>query len=280
MSERLSRLRRRIALASAAAVALCAAACLAALFVTSSASALDAQRKVLEEVSNAPFEGSDGETGDVPYLAPGAPTWVRALVDAGGDVTAVQASDGGGAYGTGDLAELVALRDDRGSSPFPWGGRTWVALWQPDGAQEGSLVIAAGADGTPAVSDAEASGSRVYTFLDVSEAIASVRALGLGCLAACGAIFLATLAVAWAAAGRALRPVAEAEERERAFVCAASHDLVTPLMAVTANCDVLEAEAPGRADLSPWISNIRAAADEMASRIAEMLARMGRGQAR
>ena len=72
----------------------------------------------------------------------------------------------------------------------------------------------------------------------------------------------------------------EAEERERAFVCAASHDLVTPLMAVTANCDVLEAEAPDRADLTPWLSNIRAAADEMASRIAEMLARMGRGQAR
>ena len=35
----------------------------------------------------------------------------------------------------------------------------------------------------------------------------------------------------------------EAEARECAFVCTASHDLVTPLMAVTANCDVLEAEA-------------------------------------
>lgn len=55
----------------------------------------------------------------------------------------------------------------------------------------------------------------------------------------------------------------------------ASHDLVTPLMAMTANCDVLEAEASGRAGLSPRISNIRAAADEMASRIAEMLARVG-----
>lgn len=59
-------------------------------------------------------------------------------------------------------------------------------------------------------------------------------------------MFLAALAVAWAAAGRALRPVAEAEARERAFVCTASHGLVTPLMAVTANCDVLEAEAPIR----------------------------------
>ena len=47
-----------------------------------------------------------------------------------------------------------------------------------------------------------------------------------------------------------MRPVAEAEARERAFICTASHDLVTPLMAVTANCDVLEAEASDQAGLA------------------------------
>ena len=56
--------------------------------------------------------------------------------------------------------------------------------------------------------------------------------------------------MAWAATGHALQPVAEAEARERAFVCTASHDLVTPLMAVTANCDVLEAEASDQAGLA------------------------------
>ena len=62
-----------------------------------------------------------------------------------------------------------------------------------------------------------------------------------------------------------MRPVAEAEARERAFVCTASHDLVTPLMAVTANCDVLEAEASDQAGLASWVANIRPAADEMAT---------------
>ena len=81
--------------------------------------------------------------------------------------------------------------------------------------------------------------------------------------------------MAWAAAGRALRPVAEAEARERAFICTASHDLVIPLMAVTANCDVLEAEASDQAGLASWVANIRAAADEMATRIADMLMHMG-----
>lgn len=80
--------------------------------------------------------------------------------------------------------------------------------------------------------------------------------------------------MAWEAAGRALRPVAEAEARERAFVCAASHDLVTLLMAVTANCDVLEAEASDQAGLASWVANICAAAGEMATRIADMLMHM------
>lgn len=83
------------------------------------------------------------------------------------------------------------------------------------------------------------------------------------------------LIVAWTAAGRALRPVAEAEARECAFVCTVSHDLVTPLMAVTANCDVLGAEASDQAGLASWVANIREAADEMASRIADMLMHVG-----
>ena len=71
-----------------------------------------------------------------------------------------------------------------------------------------------------------------------------------------------------------MRPVAEAEARECAFVCTASHGLVTPLMAVTANCDVPEAEASDQAGLASWVAIIRAAADEMATRIADTLMHM------
>ena len=60
-----------------------------------------------------------------------------------------------------------------------------------------------------------------------------------------------------------------------AFICTASHDLVTPLMAVTANCNVLEAEASDQAGLASWVANIRATVDEMATRIADMLMQMG-----
>ena len=81
--------------------------------------------------------------------------------------------------------------------------------------------------------------------------------------------------MAWSATGRAMGPRAEAGARERAFICTASHDLVIPLMAVTANCDVLEAEASDQAGLASRVANIRAAADEMATRIADMLMHMG-----
>lgn len=47
-------------------------------------------------------------------------------------------------------------------------------------------------------------------------------------------------------------------------------------MAVTANCDVLEEEVGDDPALTPWIGNMRAAADDMAVRIADMLAGLDR----
>ena len=51
--------------------------------------------------------------------------------------------------------------------------------------------------------------------------------------------------------------------------------LLTLISTLFANCDVLEAEAFDQAGLASWVANIRAAADEMATRIAGMLMHMG-----
>lgn len=277
MSEHLERLHHRISLASALAVAMCAAACLAVFWASASASGFKAERKTLEEVSNAPFVETDTDAGAMRIIS-GAPLWVRALVDGEGTVAPVEASGVQGAsFDADDLAELVDLRDEWGSKPFAWGGRTWIGLWQPTGVQEGALIVPADGEGIERIDRERGTERRVYTFLDVSARLSSIRSFGLGCVAVCSATFLAALAVSWIAVGRAVRPVAEAEAREREFVCAASHDLVTPLMAVTANCDVLEAEVQDESSLAPWIANIRSATDEMALRIADMLAGMRRG---
>lgn len=274
MPNHLRSLRRRIALAVALAVVACVAACLTVLWTVSSTADLASARRVLEDISNAPLATSDVDGDAAPYIMVGLPAWARAHVAADGSVEVVDVSNGSISLDSDDLAALVDLREEWRSEPFSWNGRVWIALWQPVGTQKGALIVSADGGDAATVPDEGISEARIYSFLDVSACVASARTLGIGCAAACAAVFVLTLVVGWVAAGHALRPVAEAEERERTFVCAASHDLVTPLMAVTANCDVLEAETPDRADLAPWIANIRAASDEMAARIAEMLSRL------
>ena len=98
---------------------------------------------------------------------------------------------------------------------------------------------------------------------------------------------LCATAVAAFATTRSLRPVRETRERERKFVLSASHELKTPLMAITSACDVLEAEAAISSDVSGdlsigdasvgvdspsrWLGIIREASDEMARSISDML---------
>ena len=98
---------------------------------------------------------------------------------------------------------------------------------------------------------------------------------------------LGATAVVALAVTRALRPVAESRERGREFVLSASHELKTPLMAITSACDVLEAEvarsavsrdetaAYGTCDLADglarWIVVSREATDEMARSVSSML---------
>lgn len=256
--------------------------CLAMLWWLTASSELARKRSTLEELSRLPPADAVG-TGDATlHLGPGIPTWARVTVDDGGEVLGVDVSSPDDfCLKVADAQALVELRDACATDPFAWGGRTWIALWQPVGAEDDAIVVSADGEVMPsegAVDGAgEASGvGRLYVFLDISDYVEQIVGLGAACLAAAAAVLAASLAIGWFAAGMALLPVAQAEARQREFVCAASHDLKTPLMAVTANCDVLEAEAGGDPALTPWIGNMRAAADDMAGRIADMLAGLDR----
>ncbi|MDM8275310.1 sensor histidine kinase [Enorma phocaeensis] len=256
--------------------------CLAMLWWSTASSELARKRSTLEELSRLPPADAVG-TGDATlHLGPGIPTWARVTVDDGREVLGVDVSSPDDfCLKVADAQALVELRDACATDPFAWGGRTWIALWQPVGTEDDAIVVSADGEVKPsegAVDGAgEASGGgRLYVFLDISDYVEQIVGLGAACLAAAAAVLAASLAIGWFAAGMALLPVAQAEARQREFVCAASHDLKTPLMAVTANCDVLEAEAGGDPALMPWIGNIRAAADDMAGRIADMLTGLDR----
>lgn len=284
--------RRRIVVVSAALIALCTAACMALLATPLIDADMTARRHMLEEFSNQPFDidrtAADSEADGTSGLVVTGPdiSWCRVAVDESGEAGAVEC---GGAAAVDRLSEsvatqLVSLRDEVGSQPFSFDGRKWIGLWQPLGAQNGAVTVS---NGSVAAVETAPSGIRVYTFLDVTPHGDYAASLILRCIASGAVIVLCATAVAAFATTRSLRLVMEARKRERGFVLSASHELITPLMAITSACDVLEAETAISSDvsddlsigdssvgvdsLSRWLGIIREASDEMARSISDML---------
>lgn len=292
MSRDLAVFRRRIVVVSAVLVALCTAACMTLLAVPLINADMTMRRHMLEEFSNQPFDveraGAGIEAhGTSGLIVAGADiSWCRVAVDESDKMLAVEC---GGAAAVDRLSEsgatqLVRLRDEVGSQPFSFDGRRWIGLWQPLGAQDGAVTVS---NGNVAAVEAAPTEMRVYTFLDVTAHGEYAASLILRCIFSGVVIVLCTTVVAAFATTRALRPVMEARERERGFVIFASHELKTPLMAITSACDVLEAETAFSSDVSGdlsigdgsggvsrpsrWIGVIREASDEMARSISDML---------
>lgn len=292
MPRDLAAFRRRIVVVSAVLIALCTAACMMLLAVPLIRADMTARRYMLEEFSNQPFDierdgagiGADGTSGLV-VTGPDI-SWCRVAVDESGKVLAVEC---GGAAAVDRLSEsgatqLVRLRDGAGSQPFSFDGRRWIGLWQPLGAQDGAVTVS---NGSVAAVEAAPTEMRVYTFLDVTPHGEYAASLILRCISSGAVIVLCATAVAAFATARALRPVMEARERERGFVLFVSHELKTPLMAITSACDLLETETAISSDVSDdlsigdssvgldspsrWIGVIREASDEMARSISDML---------
>ncbi len=296
MPRDLAAFRRRIVVVSAVLIALCTAACMTLLAVPLIRADMTARRHMLEEFSNQPFgidrTAADSEadgTSDLVVTGPDI-SWSRVAVDESGE--AVEVECGGAAaidrLSESGAAQLVRLRDEAGSQPFSFDGRRWIGLWQTLGAQDGAVTVS---NGSVAAVETAPTEMRVYTFLDVTPHGEYAASLILRCISSGAVIVLCATAVAAFATTRALRPVMEARKRERRFVLSASHELKTPLMAITSACDVLEAETGISAavceDLPPsegegdedgparWIAVIREATDEMAQRVSSMLRDMG-----
>lgn len=292
MPRDLAAFRRRIVVVSAVLIALCTAACMTLLAVPLIRADMTARRHMLEEFSNQPFDidrtAADSEadgTSDLVVTGPDI-SWSRVAVDESDKIVAVER--GGTAAGDrlseSGATQLMRLRDEVGSQPFSYDGRKWIGLWQPLGAQNGAVTVS---NGSVAAVEAAPAGVRAYTFLDVTPHGEYVASIVFRCIFSGVVIVLCATVVAAFATTRALRPVMEARDREKGFVTSASHELKTPLMAITSACDVLEAEAAIPADalgdsttsddsgatnsFSRWVGVIREASDEMARSISDML---------
>ena len=87
-------------------------------------------------------------------------------------------------------------------------------------------------------------------------------------LPALGAAGLTALGlIAWALAGRAVRPIEQSLARQTAFIAAASHELRSPLAVISANAQQL----PDSPENAPCADAIRAEAGRMGRLVGDLL---------
>ena len=106
--------------------------------------------------------------------------------------------------------------------------------------------------------------NRQISFLDVTESTLTLRNL-LITLSAVGALVLVFFFfISHYFSKRAVKPIAEAWEKQKRFVADASHELKTPLTIISANCDALLMSGHETVDSQrKWIDRIQAGTDRM-----------------
>ena len=77
--------------------------------------------------------------------------------------------------------------------------------------------------------------------------------------------------MAWIFSGFAVRPIADAWDRQQRFIADASHELKTPLAVIKANMSVVGREGSLSEDTRRWIASTVSEADRMNSLITDML---------
>ncbi|WP_293817801.1 HAMP domain-containing sensor histidine kinase [uncultured Parolsenella sp.] len=244
----LARLRRRVALASSALMALVLAASLAGAWLWSARGyASEADAALQQAAGQSPAVG-DGSSA----VAVAGPYPVVRLSLAGGPAT-----DETGALSALDAAALAAAVPEGAAS----GSVTALGReWRFERLDTGSV---AGGSGAESFSAGDGSGGSVV-LVDVTAASSALRSLVLALAAAWLASSALAALACHALAARALVPAAEAWECQERFVADASHELKTPLASMSATLDALTA-SPGRTvgDQARWTGYLRQDLDEM-----------------
>ena len=115
-------------------------------------------------------------------------------------------------------------------------------------------------------------GYRAIRLVDVTDSYDMLRSLGLTLAGLTLIILTAFFFTSRFFAGRAIRPMEEAWEKQSRFVADASHELKTPLSVINANCAALYANKEESVETQlKWVDNIMSGADRMAGLIGSLL---------
>ena len=252
----LARLRRRMALASAALMALVLAASLAGAWIWAERGyASEADAAIQQAAGQSPAAG-DGSSA----VAVAGPYPVARLSAPDGAAR----DDSGLLSGSEAAALAAAIPEGRASGSVSALGRKW----RFERLDTGSVGTGSGQE---SFSAGDGSGGSVV-LVDVTAASSALRSLALALAAAwLAGASLAALACR-ALTARALAPAVDAWERQERFVADASHELKTPLASMSATLDALVA-SPGRTvgEQARWTGYLRQDVDEMAGLVRGLL---------
>lgn len=143
------------------------------------------------------------------------------------------------------------------------GGRSWIYAVSPV-----SVITQQNGQTTSYESEDEFN----ITFLDITDSLKTLSNLLKIFIAVGIATLLVILLLSLIFANRAIKPVAEAWERQRRFVADASHELKTPLAIITANYDALLANKNETIESqTQWFDYMKIGTDRMSRLIDELL---------
>lgn len=109
-------------------------------------------------------------------------------------------------------------------------------------------------------------------FLDVTDSYRTIRSLAFTLSAMLIAILAVFFFFSRYFANRAIKPMAQAWEKQNRFITDASHELKTPLSVINANCGVLYADKDETVGSQlKWVDSIMRSADRMAGLVSSML---------
>ncbi|MDR2035854.1 MAG: hypothetical protein LBP91_04190 [Coriobacteriales bacterium] len=154
--------------------------------------------------------------------------------------------------------------ESKGQSTLAISGRYWMFKIVPQWVTHQPIT-------TVPPQDARIEGYQIV-FIDITVSVSTLSSLLLTLVFVGLGMLVLIFFISWFFAGRSIKPVSEAWEKQKQFVADASHELKTPLATMMTNYDVVQAnEESSVKSQQEWLSHMRIGMDRMSELTNQLL---------